>query len=274
MGNQIILLLVGFLLTSVAGGLLGSFFQQRTWRHQHDVQQREQEQQQAIKVFEEISSLLDKRLYRMRLMYWATKDHVRGGDSEQMNKALGGYREVLQLWNDNLNRYLALTMTHFGKGMREQLEGLYERYTSIARALDQFIRDASQDRAIEVPPIGRRLSVLSNQVYNFNLRMLDLIQRQRLGESAPASAGSPVTSHSMIQFGDQGPEVRNLQEMLRLTGHLSGHADGIFGADTAQALRQFQQSSGISADAIAGSDTWVALKKSTDPSARPGLEAD
>lgn len=51
-----------------------------------------------------------------------------------------------------------------------------------------------------------------------------------------------------------------------------GHADGIFGAETAEALRQFQQSSGISVDAIAGSDTWVALKKSTDPfySARPG----
>ena len=81
--------------------------------------------------------------------------------------------------------------------------------------------------------------------------------------ATPADCISPAASHHVIEFGDQGPEVFRLQEMLRLTGHLPGPADGIFGTDTAQALRQFQKSSNISIDAIAGPSTWAALSKST-----------
>jgi len=263
MGNQIILLVLGFLLTSVAGGVLGNYFQQRTWRHQHDVQQREQERQQAIQIFEEVSKMLDQRIYRMRLMFWATRDHVREGNADQMDSALAEYRKILQIWNDNLNRCPAMITAYFGEGMRQQLEDLYEQYASVGRALDQFIRDASQGHVTEVPPIGQRLTVLSHQVYSFNLAMLDQIQHGRLGESAPIRKEAPIAENRVIQFGDQGPEVRRLQEALQQTGYLRGPADGLFGTDTAQALRLFQESSGISADAIAGPDTWAALNKST-----------
>jgi hypothetical protein len=73
MGDQVFLLVIGFLLTSVAGGVLGLLFQERSWSHQHRAQQLDQQREQAIKVFEEVSSLLDRRLYRMRLVFWAAK---------------------------------------------------------------------------------------------------------------------------------------------------------------------------------------------------------
>jgi len=38
MGKDLVPLVVGFLLTSVLGGLLGYLFQQRAWSHQHQVQ--------------------------------------------------------------------------------------------------------------------------------------------------------------------------------------------------------------------------------------------
>ncbi|HEV2825170.1 MAG TPA: hypothetical protein VG035_08190, partial [Actinomycetota bacterium] len=68
--KQLTPLLVGFLLTTVAGGLLGYFFQRRSWSHQYEVQFRAQERERATKAFEEISRLLDKRLYRLRQLYW------------------------------------------------------------------------------------------------------------------------------------------------------------------------------------------------------------
>lgn len=46
------------LLTTVLGGLLGSFFQQRTWAHQHRVQTQDRERERAVPVFEEVSRLL------------------------------------------------------------------------------------------------------------------------------------------------------------------------------------------------------------------------
>src|SRR6185437_4869421 len=73
MGQQLLLLVVGFVLTSVLGGLLGYLLQSRAWAHQHDVQRRDEERQQTLKTFEEISLLLDRRLYRMRRLYWAAR---------------------------------------------------------------------------------------------------------------------------------------------------------------------------------------------------------
>ena len=73
MGQQLLLLVTGFVLTSVLGGLLGYWLQSRSWAHQHDVQRRDEERQHALKTFEEISLLLDRRLYRMRRLYWAAR---------------------------------------------------------------------------------------------------------------------------------------------------------------------------------------------------------
>ena len=65
MGDQVLLLVIGFALTSVLGGALGYFFQTRSWAHQHRAQRRDQQHEQAMKVFQEVSSALDKRLYRI-----------------------------------------------------------------------------------------------------------------------------------------------------------------------------------------------------------------
>lgn len=64
--KTLIPLVVGFLLTSVLGGILAFFFQRRQWTHQHAVQQEDLRRENATQVFEEVSRLLDKRLYRQR----------------------------------------------------------------------------------------------------------------------------------------------------------------------------------------------------------------
>jgi hypothetical protein len=126
MTQQLLLLVAGFVLTSVAGGALGYWFQHRAWahqheiqlrdeEHQHEVQRREEEHQRALKTFEEVSQLLDRRLYRMRLLYWAAREVAAGtGDQERLASARADYRAVLTEWNDNLNRNLALIETYFG----------------------------------------------------------------------------------------------------------------------------------------------------------------
>jgi hypothetical protein len=69
MAQQLVAIAFGFILTTVLGGLLGFFFQRRSWIHQHNVQLAEQERERAVSVFEEVSRLLGKRLYRMRLLH-------------------------------------------------------------------------------------------------------------------------------------------------------------------------------------------------------------
>jgi hypothetical protein len=116
------LLVAGFLLTGVLGGALGFVFQRLTWAHQHEVQRREEEYRLAVKIFEEVSSLLDRRLYRMRRVYWAAGRRHEGASGDQLSTALDDYRDVLLVWNDNLNRVQALVDTYFGSGVRVRIQ--------------------------------------------------------------------------------------------------------------------------------------------------------
>ncbi len=262
MGDQVLLLVIGFLLTSVAGGALGLFFQTRNWSHQHRALQLDQQREQAIKVFEEVSSLLDRRLYRMRLVFWAAKRCAPAGrDVTALREPLEEYRKVLAPWNDNLNRTLALVQTYFGGGARQQLEDhVYEEYTATGRALDQFVQDVSvPDHAdVPVPPIGRRLTWLGHEVYELNLVMLELLQNDQIGPDAPTSGHWRRSATPVLQFGNQGEPVLRLQRALRRAGMFDGRIDGSFGRETEEAVRAFQRWSGLPPDGVVGEAAWAA----------------
>jgi hypothetical protein len=60
--------ITGSLLTIFLGGVLGFLFQNRSWDHRHKIQREEQERERAVGVFDEVSRLMDKRLYRLKLV--------------------------------------------------------------------------------------------------------------------------------------------------------------------------------------------------------------
>jgi peptidoglycan hydrolase-like protein with peptidoglycan-binding domain len=78
-----------------------------------------------------------------------------------------------------------------------------------------------------------------------------------LGTSTPASG----TTRPTLGLGDQGPDVRYLQERLVAQGHPVG-VDGFFGRQTEAAVRAFQRGRGLTADGIVGPRTWQALEGS------------
>jgi tetratricopeptide (TPR) repeat protein len=263
MGDQVLLLVIGFALTSVLGGALGYLFQTRSWAHQHRAQRRDQQHEQAVKVFEEVSSALDKRLYRMRLVFWAAKRCARAGaDLSHLRNALADYRKTLEAWNDNLNRTLALVETFFGGAVRGELEDhIYYEYSAIGRALDQFVRDVSvSDREdVPVPQIGGRLTWLSREVYSLNLKMLQLMQQDKLGAAAPGAAPSRPNPTPLLQSGSEGSAVLELQGALHRAGHFHERIDGSFGRKTDEAVRAFQRAVGLSDDGVVDTATWTAL---------------
>lgn len=73
----------------------------------------------------------------------------------------------------------------------------------------------------------------------------------------PASPGRVSAFPPKLQFGDKGPAVVNLQNLLGI------EADGVFGSETEKAVRAFQESRNLFADGIVGSHTWGALSASS-----------
>ena len=64
----------------------------------------------------------------------------------------------------------------------------------------------------------------------------------------------------LLRIGSTGEGVRTLQQRLIEKGYKPGPVDGIFGAQTASALREFQRNAGLSVDGVVGLQTWAALQ--------------
>lgn len=69
----------------------------------------------------------------------------------------------------------------------------------------------------------------------------------------------PNPGEPTISVGATGDAVRRLQRALRRTPNLGLVDDGIFGAVTEAAVKEFQQGAGLTADGIVGPLTWNAL---------------
>ena len=62
-----------------------------------------------------------------------------------------------------------------------------------------------------------------------------------------------------LRYGNQGPMVEFLQNLLKILGFLNGNIDGIFGNQTRNAVINFQKAFGLTPDGIVGPLTWRAL---------------
>lgn len=66
---------------------------------------------------------------------------------------------------------------------------------------------------------------------------------------------------TQIQRGSVNGDVWDLQYRLQMLGYYNGKMDGIYGANTTKAVRQFQKAYGLQIDGITGPNTWGVLKK-------------
>ncbi|TQK74428.1 N-acetylmuramoyl-L-alanine amidase [Brevibacillus sp. AG162] len=66
---------------------------------------------------------------------------------------------------------------------------------------------------------------------------------------------------TQIQRGSVNGDVWDLQYRLQMLGYYNGKMDGIYGANTTKAVRQFQKAYGLRIDGITGPNTWRVLKK-------------
>lgn len=64
----------------------------------------------------------------------------------------------------------------------------------------------------------------------------------------------------LLKQGGRGNDVMEIQALLKKIGYYSGTVDGIFGAETVQAVKRFQLANGLTADGIIGPNTYQILR--------------
>ena len=194
--EQIVVLLPGFILTTVLGGLLGHYLQNRAWKHQNNARLLETERQAATAIYEDLSTLLDKRLYRMRQLCWK----LGMDDDALIEQHMERYREVLYEWNDSLNRNLARVQNYFGDTVRGQLEHvIYEEFARLGSQLEgrYAAREAGADE-LRLEAVEKDLDTLSSYIYVLNVSLISLIQAGRFGiwREGASPTGYPIQPQS------------------------------------------------------------------------------
>jgi hypothetical protein len=188
--DQLVTVVLGFALTTVVGGVLGYWFQRRTWDHQNERTLAEADRAHATQICREVSQLMDKRLYRMLQLNWAFG--ADGIDRSRVEARMEDYRGVLYEWNDTLNRTLAAAETVFGPALRDQLEAdVYEGFRSSGLKLEERYRalgasPPSVPAAPSGPDVGRDLRGMRERIYAITVKMLSQIRDGSVGRNAPA----------------------------------------------------------------------------------------
>ena len=78
-------------------------------------------------------------------------------------------------------------------------------------------------------------------------------------ESQTEATATEVISMNTLRKGSQGTQVKILQWLLNENGHNAGTVDGIFGSNTMNAVKAFQNAAGLTADGVVGKNTWSKL---------------
>lgn len=73
-------------------------------------------------------------------------------------------------------------------------------------------------------------------------------------------AGNSRTQDLVLADGQAGPEVAEVQCLLRRAGFSPGDLDGIYGPMTERAVKRVQKRAGLVVDGIIGPHTWKALR--------------
>lgn len=70
-----------------------------------------------------------------------------------------------------------------------------------------------------------------------------------------------LPKRGFFKVGDKGVNVKRLQTLLNKAGYRKGKVDGIYGANTAGAVKKLQKKYGLTPDGLAGRKTLNMLKK-------------
>lgn len=108
---------------------------------------------------------------------------------------------------------------------------------------------------------ARKYNGKNYKVNKYDVKMANAYETFLHGEFKATK--STINNDDIIERGDKGPEVLELQRKLSKFEYYKGALDGIFGGGSEMAVMEFQRDAGIQVDGRAGPNTKAKLKKWT-----------
>ena len=99
LNSKLVLLILAFVLTTLAGGFLSSSLQRALWQRQTRVDLFRKRYEEGTKFLDDLSRLVGKRFYQLQRFVWAMKDSV---GENLLGNIEAEYFQVVADWNSSL----------------------------------------------------------------------------------------------------------------------------------------------------------------------------
>ena len=163
-------------------------------------------------------------------------------------------KRTMQAWNSQ--RYIYGAPISVGFAFKRPYEGGHgdqsQHYAGTAFDVGQNLTDARR----AVLRNSARNSGVWSYVEPASLSPTWVHFDRRFGTPACSTGGYPI-----VRRGSKGNYVCIAQDDLNTLGFRTGGLDGVFGAQTYNAVRSYQASRGLSVDGIIGCNTWRSLQE-------------
>ncbi|HEX8350857.1 MAG TPA: hypothetical protein VF598_12915 [Hymenobacter sp.] len=170
-------ILLGFALTTIVGSIITILAQKLDFDYQQKQNLIQTEKAAAQKCFEDVSVLLDTRVYKMRKIIWAYQDSRPESD---IIARWNDYSTFLELWNNNINKNSALISRYFGNKRRSQFEAIHSKFREAGNII-QPLRYTSIGDSSKIKNAKKIIDDFNSDIYLFDASLLNQIQNENIG---------------------------------------------------------------------------------------------
>ncbi len=174
LGNSAILGLIG--------SIAGRYLQARSAALAAEAEQRSRDIASAQKVFDQLSPLLDTRLFLARAVA-ATFDKSSGISKEEAAKRWAAYEQKVVEMDGRVNLTRAELCVHFGKAILDQYDA--DILSGFAKSR-QYLRDG-RDKPFQDADFQKNAANLQDLIFKFNAALMQQIVKGEVGSRAPGA---------------------------------------------------------------------------------------
>lgn len=178
--HPITLAFVGFVLTKVLGAQV--LHQYQVQAHNLKMRDKRLDDQLVIAtaVFEELGSLMDRRIYLERRLLYSHKDKSLRGLPDKTNDCFIRYNEFLYEWNSKMNVNLCKVEQFFGKDIKLFLQDrIMKDFNWISIQLRRLHLEI--DKQPTFSEINKSIDVTNSRTYRIDQMMLGKLKSQKVG---------------------------------------------------------------------------------------------
>lgn len=176
---NIIPVIVTFILTGIVGNRLVNLWQHRNWLNQQKFLSIEKEYTALNELFDELTTLSGKRLYRMRRFLVATLHD----DEKTLEDRRKEYDEALTAWNDKLNSFFIRLTFYARYDMALRLERIIQaNFTLAGSRIEALARKRKENNSVlkhEIAPVEKQLNNIQGLLFEFNRDIMRYIKQKR-----------------------------------------------------------------------------------------------